>query len=118
MNKEKQTSSKVLLWLIVLMFALQTIDSICGWYIAWLGFVHYGDNLDQAVSALQVDEEISFSLHVLASMVDLLATLRLAIADSIMVSTSTRLVCHFFSADANSYAFFLKLEGLEVLGYI
>ena len=73
--------------LIVLMFALQTIHNICDWYIMWLGFIYYGDAPDQALDALQVDEGTSLILRLVGSMFDLLAVLRLAIADGIMVST-------------------------------
>jgi hypothetical protein len=87
MSEKKQTSYKVLMALIVLMFGLQTIHNVCNWYIAWLGFVYYGNAPDQALDAFEVDEQISLTLLVAQSMFDLLATLRLAIADSILVST-------------------------------
>jgi hypothetical protein len=90
MTDKKQMSYKALMGLIVLMFALQTIDNIANWYITWLGFIYYGDAPDQALDALEVDGA-TFSLRVVASMTDLITTLRLAIADSIMVSTSTLL---------------------------
>jgi hypothetical protein len=86
MNERKQTSYKVLMGLIVVMFALQTIHNICDWYIIWLGFIYYSDAPDQALDALQVDGA-RLSLRVVGSMFDLLITLRLGIADSIMVST-------------------------------
>jgi hypothetical protein len=85
MNEKKQTSYKVLMGLIVLMFALQTIHNICNWYITWLGFIYYGDAPDQALNALEVDPT-SLSLLVVDAIFILLATLRLAIADSVMVS--------------------------------
>jgi hypothetical protein len=86
MSEKKQTSYKVLMGLILLMFALQTLHNATKWYIAWLGFVYDGDAPDQALDAFQLDEA-TFSLRVVESMCDLLVTLRLAIADSIMVST-------------------------------
>ena len=72
--------------MIVLMFALQTIHNICNWYIKWLGFIYYGNAPDRALDTLQLDGE-SLLLCVISSMSDLLSTLGLAIADSIMVST-------------------------------
>ena len=72
--------------LIVLMFSLQTIHMICDWYIIWLGFIYYSNAPDKALDALRVDGT-RLSLRVVGSMEDLLTTLRLAIADSIMVST-------------------------------
>jgi hypothetical protein len=86
MSEKKQKSYKVLMGLILLMFALQTIHNVCNWYITWLGFIYYGDVPDQALDALEVDEARSFVFHVLGSMFDLLTTWRLAIADSIVVS--------------------------------
>jgi hypothetical protein len=72
--------------MIVVMFALQTIHNIGNWYIIWLGFIYYSDAPDQALDALQMDGA-KLSLQVILSMFDLLIMLRLAIADSIMVST-------------------------------
>jgi hypothetical protein len=108
-NEKKQTSYKVLMGLIVLMFALQTIDNICNWYIVWLGFIYYDNAPDQALGALQMDETV-LSLRVVGSMTDLLITLRLAIADSIMVSTHP-------SSPTNTTNS-LQIEGLEVLGHL
>ena len=87
MSEKKQTSYKVLMGLIVLMFALQTIHIIGNWYIAWLGFVYYSDAPDQAVDSLKINGLASPSLQGVGSINTLLTTLRLAIADSIMVST-------------------------------
>ena len=72
--------------LIVLMFTLQTIHSACDWYIAWLGFIYYDNMPKTALDALRMDEA-NLSLRVVGSISHLLTTLRLAIADSIMVST-------------------------------
>jgi hypothetical protein len=47
MSEKKQTSYKVLMGLIVLMFILQTIHNVCDWYIVWLGFIRYGNAPDQ-----------------------------------------------------------------------
>jgi hypothetical protein len=88
MREKKQTSYKVLMALIVLMLILQTIHNICQWYIVWLGFIYYGDMPEQALDALELDGTTSVSLRVAGPMLDLLTTLRLAIADSIMVSTT------------------------------
>ena len=87
MNKEeKKTSHRVLMGMIVLMFALQTIHNMCNWYITWLSFIYYSDAPDQALETLEEDGA-RLSVRVFDSMEDLLTTLRLAIADSIMVST-------------------------------
>jgi hypothetical protein len=96
--------------LIMLMFTLQTIHNICDWYIVWLGFIHYEDAPDQALDALELDGAASISLRVAGSMVNLLTTLKLAIADSIMVSA--RLSTPHNTANS------LRFEGLEVLDYM
>jgi hypothetical protein len=85
-NVKKQTSYKVLMGLIVLMLFLQTVHNIGTWYISWLGFIYYGDAPAQALDALEVDGTTSLSLRIISSILYLLTTLRLSIADSIMVS--------------------------------
>jgi hypothetical protein len=85
-SEKKQTSYKVLMGLIVVMFTLQTIHNIGNWYSTWLSFIYYSDAPDQALDALDLDGP-KLSVRVFGSMFDLLTTLRLAIADSIMVST-------------------------------
>jgi hypothetical protein len=109
MKEKKQTSYKVLLGLIVLMFTLQTIHIICDWYIVWLGFIQYGDAPDQALDALEEDGA-KFSLRIVGSMTALLTVLRLCIADSIMVS-------NYPSLPVSTTNWF-QLEGLEVLDHM
>jgi hypothetical protein len=82
--------------LIVLMFTLQTIHNVCNWYITWLGFIYYSDVPDQALDALEVGGISSLPLLVVGSMFDLLITLRLAIADGIMVSSHRSLPVHYW----------------------
>ena len=77
--------------LIVLMFSLQTVHNACSWYTTWLSFIYYSNAPDQALNALEMNGITSFTLHALVSMNILLTTLRLAIADSIMVSTHLQL---------------------------
>jgi hypothetical protein len=109
MHEKKQTSYKVLMGMIVLMFALQTVHSACNWYTTWLGFIYYNDAPDQALDALEVNSSTSLSIQVIRSMSDLLATFRLVIADSIMVSTHPLIPVH-----TNS----LQCQGLEVLDHM
>jgi hypothetical protein len=110
MNEKQQTSHKILMGMIVLMLALQTIENVCNWYTAWLGIIYYGDAPDLALDALEVDDGTVLSLRVVESLGNLLTTLRLAIADSIMVSTHLLLSTN----TANS----LRFEGLEVLDHM
>jgi hypothetical protein len=110
MREKKQVSHKALMGLIVLMFTLQTIHNICTWYTAWLGFIHYGDEPTQALAALQGDGSKSCLLRVVGSITILLTALRLAIADSIMVSTPLSLPVY-----TTNIAY---LEGVEVLDHM
>jgi hypothetical protein len=80
--------------LIIVMFILQTVHNIGTWYIQWLGFIDYSDTPDRALDALEVDGTTSVSLRVIGSMLFLMTTLRLAIADSIMVSIHPSLPAH------------------------
>ena len=110
MSEKKQTSYKVLMGLIVLMFTIQTVHNACNWYTAWLGFIYYSTTPDQALDALEVDGLTNLSLYIINSINDLLTTSRLAIADSIMVSTHPSVPVK----TTNS----LQLEGLEVLDHM
>jgi hypothetical protein len=89
------------------MFALQTVHNVCTWYITWLSLIYYGDAPDQALDILEEDEITKLSLRIVWSMDALLGTLRLTIADSIMVRTHPL----HPAITINSH----PLEGLEVL---
>jgi hypothetical protein len=95
-NEKKQTSYKVLMGLILVMFALQTIHNIGYWYITWLGFIYYSDVPDQALDALEADGA-KLSLRIIGSLFFLLTTMRSAIADSIMVSTGWSLLANMIN---------------------
>ena len=96
--------------LIVLMFVLQTVHSACNWYPTWLGFIYYSNAPDQALDALAVDPLMNLTLQVTGSMNDLLSTLRLAIADSIMVSNHPLFLVKITNSS--------HLQGLEVLDHM
>jgi hypothetical protein len=85
LREKKQASHKVLIGLIALIFLAQTIHNACDWYITWIHFIYHGNT--PTVEALEGDTETSPSVYIVQSMLELLTTLRLAIADSIMVST-------------------------------
>jgi hypothetical protein len=110
MNEKKQTSYKALMGLIVLMFGLQTIHSVCDWYMIWLGFIYYGNAPDQALDALEGDTITNLSLRAVVPMLDILNMLRLAIADSIMVSIRPS----FPTSTTNN----LQIKGLEMLDHM
>jgi hypothetical protein len=66
------------------MFILQAIHNGSLWAQIWLAFINYDEAPDKALSALEGDE-MSPTLIAILGMDDFLTTLRLAIADSIMV---------------------------------
>jgi hypothetical protein len=70
----------------------------------------YGDAPDQALDILEEDEITKLSLRIVWSMDALLGTLRLAIADSIMVCTHPSYPVITINSD--------PLEGLEVLDHM
>jgi hypothetical protein len=70
--------------LITLMFVLQSVHNIVTWYQLWLGFIYYGSTSDEATAVFE-GLETAPVLVAINSMEDLLTTLRLAIADSIVV---------------------------------
>ena len=83
-GEKKSRSYKIVMVLIALMFVIQTIRSGCGWYRGWLGFIKLGGTSDDALYVLEGGEPTP-GLITTGAVEDLTATLRLGIADSIMV---------------------------------
>jgi hypothetical protein len=91
------------------MFVVQTIHNVCSWYTIWLGFIKYDGRSDQAINALLGVEDTPANIAI-TGLQDLLTTLRIGIADSIMVG---------FSIALSSLIGRLKLwSGLALLGYL
>jgi hypothetical protein len=70
------------------MWLLHTVYNICLWYIAWLGFIVYGNNPDRALPILET-APLTPTLLAIAGIVSLFYTLRIAVADSIMVCVTS-----------------------------
>jgi hypothetical protein len=83
-KEEKRNASKIVISLIVFMFVLQTVHDVCIWYILWLAFIKNGGSPDQALTVLE-GVPVSNTIIAIISFGDLHTTLRLAIADGIMV---------------------------------
>jgi hypothetical protein len=66
------------------MFIVETVQNVCWWYRTWLGFIVYDGTTDLALDALDTVASTP-TLLVLTAMEDLSTTIRLGIADSIMV---------------------------------
>jgi hypothetical protein len=83
----KRWSSRVLMMLVLIMFILHTIHKAVNWYQAWLAFIFHGDDVVQGAMIIE-GFVITPTLNAVYTMQDLLTTLRLGIADGIMVSFS------------------------------
>ena len=70
--------------LIVAMYVNQSILISINWYLSWLSHIKYG-GVPEAVAFLYQTEDTPFTLLYLIGTENLLVTIRLAIADSIMV---------------------------------
>ena len=83
--ERRQKSYRVLMCLITLMFALQTVHNIINWYNMWLAFIDYGDNIDGSFLVL-LGLDTTPSQFALFAVQELLVTFRLGIADSILAN--------------------------------
>ena len=73
------------MYLIVLMFALQTIHNADYWYRVWVAFIKDDGNPQHEVIMIE-NTRTTRVLYATGTLEDILTTFRLAIADSIMVS--------------------------------
>jgi hypothetical protein len=73
--------------LITLMFVLQTILHVILWYQAWFAFIKHGNTPDDVLAALVMADPTATNIAI-GTLNDLLGTLRMVIADSIMVRVS------------------------------
>jgi hypothetical protein len=72
--------------LILVMYANQTVVVAINWYLEWLAlFVTYSGSKDQAVIVYDVSEETPLTVLNIIGVSSLFLTVRLGIADSIMV---------------------------------
>jgi hypothetical protein len=85
MKDNKRRSSKVLMVLILVMYINESALAALDWYLGWLAYVKYGGSEDQAAAIVGLPEKTPLTVLYIDSVSFLLATLRLGIADSIMV---------------------------------
>jgi hypothetical protein len=85
MKDQKQRSSKVLMVLLLVMYVNQTVQVAFIWYFGWLAYVKYSGSNDQALAVFYSSEETPLTELYITAVYLLLTTLRLGIADSIMV---------------------------------
>ena len=83
-NKQRSSTGKVLI-LILVMYINQTILVAFTWYTGWLAYVKYSSSNDQALAMISPSEESPSTVLNLDAVAVLLASIRLGIADSIMV---------------------------------
>jgi hypothetical protein len=85
MKDNKQRSSKVLMALILVMYINESALTALNWYLGWLAYVKYSGSEDQAAAIFLLSEETPLTVLYIGGVTYLLTTLRLGIADSIMV---------------------------------
>jgi hypothetical protein len=85
MKDNKRRSSKVLMVLILVMFINESALAALDWYCGWLAYVEYSGSEDQAAAIFMPSEETPLTVLDMVAITSLLTTLRLGIADSIMV---------------------------------
>ena len=71
--------------LILVMYIIESAMVSVNWYMGWLGYVKYSSSNDQALAVFVPSEETPLTVLYMIAVVSLLGTLRLGIADSIMV---------------------------------
>jgi hypothetical protein len=109
--ERRQKSYRVLMCLIMVMFALQTVHNIINWYNMWLAFIDYGDNIDGSfLVLLGLDTGTTSSQFAIFAVQELLVTFRLGIADSILVNL--KLFSNF------TYPLTANTVGLAVLDHL
>jgi hypothetical protein len=85
MKDNKQRSFKVLVILVLAMYINETALVALNWYLGWLQCVKYGGSNDHELAIFSISAETPLTVLNLGAVVDLLVTVRLSIADSIMV---------------------------------
>ena len=74
--------------LIGAMYINQTIDISIQWYLSWLAYIKYG-GFPEAVAFTYQTEDTPLTVLYLIAVLNLLITIRVGIADSIMVFVSS-----------------------------
>jgi hypothetical protein len=85
MKDNKRRSSKVLMIPIFVMYINESALTVVHWYFGWLAYVKSSGSEDQAAAIVWASEETPLTVLYLFAVTNLLTTLKLGIADSIMV---------------------------------
>jgi hypothetical protein len=85
MKDNKRRSSKALMILILVMYINESALVALNWYSGWLGYVKYSSSNDQSLAVFVETEETSLPVLYIIAVTNLFGTVRLGIADSIMV---------------------------------
>jgi ABC-type multidrug transport system fused ATPase/permease subunit len=80
-----QKSPNILLFLILLMYLIEILHNVLQFYKVWLAFIQNGDSAEHVFITLRAPEPTKINIAI-ETMTTLLVTLRLLVADSIMVS--------------------------------
>jgi hypothetical protein len=84
-KEKKEKPYKVLMMLIVVMYVNQSILLSIDCYLSWLAYIKYGGS-HEAVAVFYQTKDTPVRVLYLLAVIELLETIRLGIADSIMVS--------------------------------
>jgi hypothetical protein len=81
--EKKEKSQKILVFLILLMFVIQTVDNVVTWHQIWVGFIKYGET-PEGLAVLELVNGIP-GTRVVLILGEVLSELNLWIADGITV---------------------------------
>jgi hypothetical protein len=87
-KEKKEKTSKVLMILVAAMYINQTAIVSTDWYTSWLAYIQDGGSIDQTLAVLLEEENTPLTVLWLIAVSYLLITIRVGIADSIMVLAS------------------------------
>jgi hypothetical protein len=79
--------------LILVMYINESALIAIYWYLRWLAYVKYSGSEDQAAAIFRPSEETPLTVLYLGAVTSLLTTVKLGIADSIMVIHCDVLFC-------------------------
>jgi hypothetical protein len=71
--------------LILAMYIIETVTVALSWYTGWLAYVKYSGSNNQAMAVIVISEDTPLTVLNINAVTSFLVTLRLGIADSIMV---------------------------------
>jgi hypothetical protein len=85
-HRERDSSRNILMSLILLLFFFRTGQVVAEWYYVWLGFIKHGGTSDEVL--LSLNQGFASEARGPVTTTNVLTTLKLAIADGIIVGGS------------------------------